>query len=412
MWRRSAFLLAAAAATAATADAQVRVTTLAEGDQPVSSTQRVRVSRFADLSEANFLAVGDALAEGDLLTALDPAVLLELTCPQGSLLHFGNGFRVLVQPAAAADCAAAFLAGDLDVLTEAPTAVGLGGKTVGTGGTRYAVRLGGSGGAAEEWVWVFEGKVEVAAKGEVRTVGSGRRVDYQGREAKPSQDQPISESEVQHWAGRYAEFDVVKARAAGLALAPEEAASTRAKLAGLYAEVLAKPDDKQARIDLARIQIDYRVGAEAIHNLKRAGVDEKALDQQKIDPEALRRGDPEVKERLDLLLRDSGRFIRPDLIDVADRRPAEPPADDLAKLLDAGAYAKVIEIVDARRKSGGATAREYCLAARAYAATGDGGRAGGAARRGLRLAEQGEALAGGELSICRDLAVKYGAAYP
>jgi len=322
MWTRLALVLVLLA-PAVTAAAQVKVTTLAEGDAPVTATTGIRLSRFADLSETNLLRVGDVLADGDLLTALDPAVLLELTCPRGSLLHFGSGFRVLIQAPEAADCAAAFLAGDLDVLTDTDTTVGLGGRTLGTAGTRYAVELHG-GADASQWVWVFDGKVEVAARGRAATVDHGQMAVYRGRRPRP-EEQPISAGEAQRWAGRYADFDLIKAKAAGVELLLQQAAGTCEKLAGLYTSVLVRPDDKQARVDLALAQIDNRIGAEAIHNLKRAGVaNQRTLDRLEISPDALRQGDPQAREGVERVIRDRNLVYRRDLTHGATPAPTPP----------------------------------------------------------------------------------------
>lgn len=402
-WRRLTTLVLALAA-AVPAAAQVTVTTLAEGETPVDSTAKVRVSRFADLSEADLLRVGDVLGDGDLLSALDPSVLLELTCPRGSLLHFGNGFRVLIQGSETADCAAAFLAGDLDVLTDHDTEVSLGGRTVGTLGTRYAVKLSARGPGASRWIWVFEGKVGVAGGGPSMTVDQGKMAEIRGR--RPSVEQPISESEVQTWAGRYAAFDLVKAKAAGVELSPQQAAATRDKLAGLYVNVLSRPDDKAARLNLAQVQVSNRIGAEAIHNLKRSGAaDQKALDELKINPATLRRGDPQIRERVDKVIANPGLAHRSDLGDLREVRPAGSgrTADDLEQWLVEKAFDKVVEAVKAKRESGYATAREYCLAAQAYAGLGNALAAAGYARHGFTVAEEVGGLADGEAAVCRRL---------
>ena len=401
--KRLTLVLVALAVTTGAAAAQVRVTTLADGDEPVKSTAKVRVSRFADFSETDGLSTGDEVAEGDLLTALDPSVRLELTCPRGSLLHFNNGFRVLIQAAETADCAAAFLAGDLDVLTDTDTSVGIGGKTLGTAGTRYAVELHG-GAVSTQWIWVFEGRVGVATRQTALTLEPGRMAQYRGQQPSPV-EQPISASEVQSWAGRYADFDLIKAKAAGAGLSPGEALTTHARLSELYAQVLARPDDQKARVNLALVQIDNRIGAEAIHNLKRAGVaDQKKLDELKINPESLRQDDPQVRRRLDLLLQTSPHFTGISGFTHVAPGPPVGPSDDLAAWLAAKAYDKVIETVAASRKSGTATAREYCLAAQAYAGIGDRKTAGVFAKRALTLAEQGGNLASTDASICRKLA--------
>lgn len=292
----------AAAMLAMPAAAQITVTTLAEGDDPVEKTERIRVSRFLDLTEVDLLAVGDVLSEFDQITALSEDVRIELTCSDGSVLEFGEGFRVMVQAAEGEDDCAVIvtLAGLGDVLTGERTETNLGGTALITTGTRYAFRLRRDGEQPRQEVLVFDGEVEVrkpvGATAEItrERIPAGRVVELSqgtGRIATRA----IRSGEIEWWAKRYASFDVVKARAAGAEIDPWEAAALRNKLTDLHAAVLSEPKKFELRAELAATQSSVRVHREALYHTDKI---------QRIEPEVLRRHpDLEnlVRQRRDVL---------------------------------------------------------------------------------------------------------------
>jgi hypothetical protein len=414
MWKPLATVLAGLAVAALPVAAQVQVTTLAKGDTPLRSTAEIRVSRFADFTETDSLAVGAELSEGDLLTALSPDLLLELTCPRGTQLHFSGGFRVLIGAAGEDDCALSFLSGDLDVLTDEPTSVDAGGQVLGTHGTRYAVQLARSGGQAQQWVWVFEGKLDVAGGRDRRTLASGRTLELSGE--LPPAETAIPSEAIRHWAAAYARTDLVKARAAGVDFATPQGAGTEAKLVSLYTKVLAAPDDSAARLDLAKVQVENRLGAAAAHNLKR--IDPKSqrdLERLRLDPGKIKSGDPAQLEQLQKLIlrtQPGAGVVGSTETPSASAGHAEPgavlSADELTRWLLEGRLADVAGTLETlRKRTGDLDARRTCLLARAYAGLGSVDTAANFARRALAKDEQGDKLNASEMATCRKLS--YGA---
>jgi hypothetical protein len=303
------------------AAAQVRVTTLAKAGKALQETQEIRLARFADLTEVNHLRVGEELADGDLLSALAPNLFVELTCQRGTLLRLTGVFRMVISVPGAADCGLEPLNGGVDVLTDEPTEIGLGGKTLGTKGTRYAIRLNRDASGPNFRVLVFEGQVEVRGGDLNQVISTSQSLTF-SRQVKKPEPQPVTQEEIQGWAGLYARFDLVKAEAAGGELTAEQQVATEAELTRLHAAVLKEPAAQQPRLNLARAQVANQVGDEALYNLRRTqAVDPKKLEQ--IRPERLRRNDPGEYERLEKILRD----VPPDLrrYDV-EKRVVKPPS--------------------------------------------------------------------------------------
>jgi len=296
------------------------VTILAKGGRALTETQEIRLERYADSTEVNRLQIGDMLADGDLLSALAPDLSVELTCPRGTLLHLTGPFRTVVSLPEGADCGLEPLSGGLDVLTDQPTEIRSAGKTLGTTGTRYAVRLSRSESAPNCRVLVFEGHVEVKGADLLQVVSSAQSLTFSRQTVKP-EPQPVTREEVQKWAGLYARFDLVKAEAAGVELTAEQRSATEVTLTKLHAAVLTAPTATQPRLDLAREQLHYRIGDEALYNLRRTELIDPGRLQQ-IQPEKLQRNDPGEYRRLDQILRE----IPPDVhrFDV-QRKPVEPP---------------------------------------------------------------------------------------
>jgi hypothetical protein len=287
---------------AAPAAAQVRVTTLAKADRAIQDTQEIRLERFADLTEVRHLQVGDVLADGDQLTALAPDLFVELTCPRGTLLRLSGPFRSVVTLPGDTDCGLDQLSGGLDVLTDQPTEIRTGGKTLGTPGTRYAVRLSRDDSGPNCRLLVFEGHVEVKGAGPLRQISTAQSLTFSRQAANP-EPQPVTPEEIQRWAGLYARFDIAKAETAGVTLTAEQRTATEAQLTRLHAAVLSDPAASQTRLALADAQIKNKVGDEGLYNLRRTQmVDPGKLRQ--IQPEKLQHKDSQEYRRLDKILRE------------------------------------------------------------------------------------------------------------
>ncbi|HBL31845.1 MAG TPA: hypothetical protein DD490_33905 [Acidobacteria bacterium] len=262
----SALLLFCLVATPAVA--QVRVTAIAKAGKAVKETKEIRLAPFADFTEVNHLALGVELADGDLLTALKPDLFVELTCPRGTLLRLTGAFRTVVSLPDGVDCGLEPLNGAIDVLTDQPTEIGLGGKTLGTPGTRYAVRLSRDAGGPNYRILVFEGEVELKGYDLRRVVSTSRSLRFT-RAAVPAETQAVTPEEIQRWAGLYARFDLAKAEAAGIQWNDEHGGATEAALTRLHAAVLQDPAAARPRLTLAKEQARLKVGDEALYNLQR-----------------------------------------------------------------------------------------------------------------------------------------------
>jgi hypothetical protein len=417
---------AAAQQRPAPAAAQVKVTTLAQRGTPLKESNAVRLSRFADLTETKTLKVGDVLSEGDRLTALASDLFVELTCPKGTLMRFTGSFQVEINPPGEADCALNDLSGDLDVVTDQPTKVDAGGKTLGTSGTRYAVSRESRTEAPSEQVLVFEGKVEVKTPTGSTLISTGQTVTFTRLMTK-LEPRPVTENEIQRRAGLYAQFDVVKARASGVEVTDTQAAETEVKLTKLHAAVLRNPAAAQPRLALAREQASNRIGDEALYNFRRSNtIDPTKL--QAIRPDGIKRGDEIEYKRLDQLLRESVPKEIP-LIDKGKRsvvvqptksfstaiaigsmaagKPAAPPSDDeLAKWLAAGRLADVVSALETKLASSSLSSREELLLAKGYAGAGDRERAAKAAVQALQRSQADGLLNADEIALCRRLSVK------
>lgn len=309
---------------AAPAAGQVRVTTLAKAGNAIQETREIRLARFADLTEVNHLRVGEELGDGDLLSALAPDLFVELTCQKGTLLRLTGVFRTVVSVPEAADCGLEPLSGGVDVLTDEPTEIGIGGKTLGTKGTRYAVRLSRGAAGPNCQVLVFEGQVEVRGGTEREVISTSQSLTL-SRQASQAKPRVVTEDEIQRWARLYASFDLAKAEAAGVVRYGEQQAEMEAELTRLHAAVLKDPTATRPRLELAVAQTANQVGDEALYNLQRTqAVDPGKLKQ--IRYEKLQSQDPMEYERLERILRE----VSPDLRrrDVEKRRAVQAPPPD------------------------------------------------------------------------------------
>jgi hypothetical protein len=391
--------------------AQVRISALGLRLEPQQESTSVRLSRFADLTEVESVAVGTELAPDDLLTGLDEDLFVELRCTGGSLLRFTGKFRVLVRAAGdGVDCAVNLLAGKLDLLTDERTEVNSAGQVLGTEGTRYALRLQRTPAGPEQRVLVFEGKVEVGEPRRQREwVAGGLTVTLlpEGPTAPP---QAITAEEVDRWARLYARFDVIKAQAAGAELGAEGSQAAAARLAPLHAAVLRQPDDPQARAELVEAQVTYRVADEARYNLERFAVDAGARELYQLDRRRLYRGDelelPQVKEFMRRAVTPRPPSGSPESGGPGAERPEEAPValeGRAEELLRRGEYREVVQVLEAELPSGGLTSRSYLALAQAYRALGEAERGRLYAERALRLDAREGGLSAREKALCERL---------
>jgi hypothetical protein len=218
------------------------------------------------------------LLPGDFMIAPDTA-LVELRCPDegGDAYRLRGPFRLVIDVPKNARCHINLLNGESNVLAESPTEQTVGGVTLGSRGTQYAIVMRrDSAGPAAPRVIVFDGQVDVSLPEGAVSVNRGRTLTYNpGRRPTLVATTP---AQLQRWAGLYASFDVNEAmRNATTAVDRQR---TYDELQQLHYEVLADPADTVKRVTLARAQLRYGMLDHATFNLRRAGVTTQAKLQQ------------------------------------------------------------------------------------------------------------------------------------
>ncbi len=244
------------------ATAQVTVTALGVGLDPIESTSDVRL-QHVDFTETESLEIGAELEVGELLTSLGEGLFVELSCPEGSKLHFTGTFQVLINPPGEdVDCAVRLDAGKLDVLTDTDTEVESGEVTLGSEGTRYAVRLDEASGKLER-VLVFEGEVTVETPERTGRIATGRTLSFENQGTGP-REAAVTKAEIDRWAHLYARFNAIQAKAGGAD--PDIAELTR-----LHAKVLKRPQSRRPRTQLADAQASYQLAEASYHRVRTPG---------------------------------------------------------------------------------------------------------------------------------------------
>ncbi|HEX9734404.1 MAG TPA: hypothetical protein VGG06_20725 [Thermoanaerobaculia bacterium] len=386
MHRATSTALCALGLLAATPAApQAVVSALARGPEPLTTTTDVHCSRFASFEDEPEVVAGMELEPGDLLASVTADVDLELTCPNGSLLRFTGGFRVMVEAAAGDACAVNFLSGTLDVLTDKETEVHAGGVVLGSEGTQYSVSLSREGTGTDWKCWVYDGRVRwTTPEVDDRWLGAGTRLRLADRQhdAGVTVETRITEQELTHAALRYATFDVARSRT-GRGQVEDPRAAVE-ELSKLHFEVLARPDDSGRRVELAKKQLALRIPSQAAYNLGRAGVrTEQELRRYQIDASSLRVPQPPVPPPRELV------------------RVTDPVA-----LVQTGSRDQAMAQAKKKVEAGTADSRDYYALALAYREL-DGAaseRAATAAKRALRLHRADGKLLEKDIASCKRLA--------
>lgn len=265
---------AAAPATPGAASAQAVVRAVIVDGKSVTQTDRVRRSRFADLTEETTIAVNTPLEAGDLIRALDSKVLVELKCASTGRtpFRFSSGFRVIVLPPRQdVPCVMQLLAGGVDVRTEEATEINAGGIVLGSRGTQYAVQLRrtNEGAVCDGVVFDDELEVKVPAREAMRlTTSSGWTYNLATgtgtRGAVP--DRTIE------WSAAVATaFDLARL-APGTASSPEAQKRLGQQLFELNMAVLKAPANQELRAELGKTQQRLGITDAARYNLKKAEV--------------------------------------------------------------------------------------------------------------------------------------------
>jgi len=318
--------------------AEAKITALAKGPEPLTSSDDVRLLRFADFSEVAQVQEGDILAEGDLLSSVSGQTTVEVTCEDGSLLRFSGGFRVLIDAPTDSSCAVDFLSGSLDVVTDRPTEVNAGGVVLGSEGTHYSVELSRVEGERRTECSVFDGRVRVMSDGLDEPVEAGTAWTLSKGNVRWLRGADL-EPVLNRVALRSAKFDLAQAVKMKRATYSEKSLTN---LKDLHLAVLRTPADTGKRIALAKQQIMYERKDDAAYNLTQAQINTAdKLEDNGIDPRVLR----------------GAKYIR-----VAPRRPVQDPY----ALIKQQRYKEAIEVLSAQAKKQ-ADSKVYYGLAIAYA---------------------------------------------
>ncbi len=371
---------------AATAEPQATIKSLAHDLEPLTETTDIRLTRFADFTDEPAVRVGMTLEPGDLLTSGPGGFALELECAGGSLLRFTESFRVLVDvPGEGVDCAVNFLSGTVDVLTDQPTEIEAGGVVLGSEGTQYSVHLVRRSNQPDFECLVYDGRVEwrlpkqkLQPRQKTKWLRAGKSMRMVNQKTAVTL---IAPRQFATTAQRYARFDVVNAKATGLAISNETTATNN--LARVHQMVLAQPKDTQLRVDLAKAQLQYALPAAANYNLRVGGV--------------------RTQEQMQVYQIDSRQLQSSPLI-VTDLPPALIVPIPWT-LVQQKKYKEAIEAGELKVKAGSVSSRDYYALALAYRELeGKSSRkAPGYAKRATSLHARDQLLTDDELRHCASL---------
>lgn len=396
---------AAAPTTPGAASAQAVVRALIVDGKSVTQTDRIHLSRFADLTEETTIAVNTPLEAGDLIRALDSKVLVELECASKGRtpFRFSSGFRVVVLPPRQdVPCVMQLLAGGVDVRTEEATEINAGGIVLGSRGTQYAVQLRRTdeGTVCDGVVFDDELEVKVPAREAMKlTSNSGwtyNLVTSTGRRGA------VPERAIEWSAAVATAFDLTRLEP-GAAGSPEAQKQLGQQLFELNMAVLKAPANQELRAELGKIQQRLGIADGARYNLKRAG----ALKIEQATPpgsdvpavQAAPAAQPQTPAMKDTAV---ARGPQRTAVRSAERMAAVP-AERALELVRAGNPAAAIEMLLPRVDSPQATARDYYVLAEAYLATRDRASARRMAEQALAAPDAASTLSASEIEALRAL---------
>lgn len=340
----AALLLAPAAARP-----QAEVSALALGSDPVDSTDQLRLSRFADLSEETTVETGTLLEIGDLLSSVSQEIDVELACGEDILLRFSGGFRLLIDDPEEADCALDLLSGTVDAVTDEPVEVTAGDVTLGVEGTQFSFSLSRGEEGPDRELAVFDGAVRLRSEDLDEEVGTGRSWQ-KGRGAAVWGE--VSSERAERTAALFARIEVAKSAAAGEV---EDKQRSYEELRQLHYSVLTQPENKEKRIELARAQMQVKRDDLAAYHLRRAEVDtEEELETYDIDKRVLSK------------ISRAPAGVRRTPLTAGLRQPGMQAADPF-ELIRQGSYREAIQILDERAREE-PTSEVYHGLAKAWAA--------------------------------------------
>jgi hypothetical protein len=393
-----AVALSALLTTPVAARGQAVVRAIIVDQKSVSETDRVHLSRFADMTEATTIAVNTTLDAGDLIWAFGPGVLVEIECTSKGRTPFrlSNGFRaVVLPPRPDVACVLQLLAGGVDVRTDETTEINAGGIVLGSKGTQYAVRLRRTGeGAVCDGV-VFDGDLSVTPPSlKMIELASNNSWTYD-LAADRGQRGAISEQMVQQSAAIATVFDLTRlsAVATGSPVAQQQLAE---QLFALHSAVLRAPANQDVRAELGKTQEKLGIMDGARYNLKRVPALTRGearvrdIELPVIEPQPV-----PVKEAVTAERRQRAAIRSAEMAVVVD------PAGRALELVRAGSPAAAIEFLRPRVEASQAMARDFYALAEAYVATQDRVAARKAAGQALGAPDAATALSSSEIETLR-----------
>lgn len=255
---------------------QATVTALEQDFESIPSSLDVTCFRLADMDEVP-ASLDMKLEVGDELIGTG-SVSVELECAGGSLLRFDGRFRLLLtEPSEGQDCAINLLAGNANVTSENPTGMTSGETTMGSAGTIYEFRVSKGPQGIEQECVVYEGQVDVkyGSHSRLKLSGGQKSAWQRGQRVRRAQ---VQKKDVERVAALYARLDASKARLPtvrdpedGTPLSPRAVRQDAYKeLSSLYQQVLERPQDSEARLNLAVRQLNYSNNDEAFYHAKQA----------------------------------------------------------------------------------------------------------------------------------------------
>ncbi|TPW10610.1 MAG: hypothetical protein FD129_1868, partial [bacterium] len=248
-----------------TAGAQLQVTLIVTGTRPTETTGDVRCVRFAT-----------TVAESKVWRGMPLLLFDELSCDRGDLqlevadafraYRLSSPFRAVVTADNLGNPRLDIRSGLADAQATRPSGLGSGLVSLGANGTMYSIRVGRD--SAEKIIQdclVYDGDVTASWVDGADTVKAGEFVRIVS--GSKSRRDTLEGPEIRTASERFARLDLARAIAGGVD--HEDAGRVLPALTTRYREVLTRPDDASARVDLAVSQVSLGLAGEALYHLDR-----------------------------------------------------------------------------------------------------------------------------------------------
>ena len=322
----------------------VKVVAIVKGLQQEPKAQDIQLFRSKSRSP-ELLTLGVELEPGDRFRSLSGKTVVQIRCADGTVMSFQERFDVLlILEPKRASCAVDLGEGNLSVLADKPTEVNAAGIPLASTGTTYSVDVQArSGEKPDVRVAVFEGSVELNGESP-REIPQSKALTISQLDAPAAKLGAVDRGkDILPMARMLAQVDVARAQEPPGKLENPEAAFRQ--LEDLHTRVLISPDDREARLELARLQTSLNLKDSAIFHLRRTGLSEPEI--QKFPQESRPPAPPDTGE------------------DTADSR--DIPVRLYVTMILAGSVQEVSQDFQRRIDEGTVTSQHYCAMATAVA---------------------------------------------